>query len=271
MNTAAEREHQRDVPLSLIDPPARDARIDRDEDELRALGQDIKMNGLIEPLKLVRSGERYELVDGYCRFLGMQMVGVPSTEAFIYPTKELALEGVKYRANAFRVDMSIGDEANYFHELFYGECDQDITKVAALVNKSVNYVSDRLNLFTGDPAVFDALRAKKISIGVAQTLNRIDRPEYRAHYLHFAVKDGATRATVERWYAEYKAAIGDVQQLQSPPSESAPVVPIGVVDVHACYVCGKSDPRFLPEQIQVHTHCRLALLDPLLRHAHGQE
>jgi ParB/RepB/Spo0J family partition protein len=266
-----EREHKREIPLDLIDRPALDARVDRDEDELRALGQDIKMNGLIEPLKLVRTGERYELVDGTCRFLSMRMVGVLTTEAFVYVSKELALEGVKYRANAYRLEMSVGDEAVYFHQLFEHECGHDIEQVAALVNKSVAYVGDRINLLAGDPEIFDALRAKKIGIGVAQILNRIDQEPYRRYYLQFAVRDGITRATAERWFAEYKAAIGDVSQNLQPPAEPSPIVPLGVLDVHHCYVCGKSDPRYLPEQIPVHTHCRLALLDPLLAHAHGQE
>jgi len=220
---------------------------------------------------LVRSGDRYELVDGYCRFLGMRMVGVPATEAFVYATKELALEGVKYRANAFHLAMSVGDEAVYFNQLYEHECGHDIEKVAALVNKSVAYVGDRINLLAGDPEIFDALRAKKIGIGVAQVLNKIDREQYRRYYLQFAIKDGITRATAERWFAEYKSAIGDVPEGVQPPSEPATIVPVGVVDVHACYVCGKSDPRYLPEQIQVHTHCRLALLDPMLQQARGQE
>jgi ParB/RepB/Spo0J family partition protein len=266
-----EPEYVAELPMGLIDLPQLDARLDRDEDELRALGQDIKMNGLIEPLKLVRQGARYELVDGTSRFMAMEKVGCVVTRAFIYPTQELALEGMKYRANAFRIAMSVADEAVYFNQLFETECGRDLTKVAALVNKSENYVGDRINLLAGDEAVFAALRAKKISIGVAQILNKIDRENYRRYYLEFAVRDGVTRSTAERWHAEYKAAIGDVPTDLQRPVEPSTIVPAGVLDVHHCYVCGKSDPRYLPEQIPVHTHCRLALLDPLLASAHGQE
>lgn len=270
MTATAEREHVKQLPLDQVDEPQLDARIDRDDDELAALGVDIKMNGLIEPIKVVRRGDRFEIVDGYRRYLAMVRTGLVFTAAFVYPTKELALEGVKYRANAFREDMSVADEAIYFNQLFTHECEYDITRVAALVNKTVNYVGDRINLVTGDAAVFDALRAKKISIGVAQILNRIDRDEYRAHYLTFAMKDGITRGTMERWFAEYKAAIGDVAHVHQAPSEPAAIVPVGVYDVHACYICGKSDARFIPEQIPVHSHCRHALLDPMLERARGE-
>src|SRR5207244_280756 len=111
--------------------------------------------------------------------------------------------------------------------LYEHECGHDIEKVAALVNKSVAYVGDRINLLAGDPEIFDALRAKKIGIGVAQVLNKIDREQYRRYYLQFAIKDGITRATAERWFAEYKSAIGDVPEGVQPPSEPATIVPVG--------------------------------------------
>lgn len=270
MSTAAEREHVKAIPLALIDPPGLDARIDRDEKELEALGRDIKMNGLIEPLKLLRNGDRFELVDGYCRFLGMRMVGVNEAEAFVYPTRELALEGVKYRANAFHLAMSVGDEAVYFNQLFEHECEHDITRVAALVNKSVNYVSDRINLLTGDEKVFDALREKKIGIGVAQVLNKVEHEQYRRHYLYLAIRDGWTRSSAEYAYNDYKRAFSGVEQLPAVDVEPAPAVPAGVVDVHRCYICGRNDPARIPLQIPVHAECKYATLDPLLAHARGE-
>jgi hypothetical protein len=121
--------------------------------------------------------------------------------------KELALEGVKYRANAFRITMSIADEADVFQPAVRQRMrEATSTRVAALVNKSVAYVSDRINLLTGDEEVFEALRAKKISIGVAQLLNRVDTRQLPPLLPRARRRARASRATtMERWLADYKA------------------------------------------------------------------
>lgn len=259
----------KELPLSCLDRPVLDARIDRDPEKLEDLAGDIARRGVILPLAVVRTGERYEVVDGFRRYLASLRAGLVTVPCMIYPTKDAALEGVKYAANLFREEMSPAEEAVFFRELLTNECGEDIEKLATLVNKKISYIDSRLALLTGDEAIFEAVRAGKISLGVAAELNTIPADDYRRYYLTLAIRDGATVAAVRGWVMQWKAMYRD----GSPEAPAAPVATQPVastpLDIHFCHVCRKSDPRFIPEQIPVHTHCKLAVLEPLIESYHG--
>jgi len=185
----------KEVPLTLLDPPAIDARMERNDEQLEELVGDVAKRGVILPLAVVRQNGRYEIVDGFCRFIAAGRAGLPVVPCMVYPSKDVALQGVKYAANLFRLDMSAAEEATFFHELFEHECGQDLDRVCALVNRRRAYVEARLALVLGDEAVFEAVRRKEISLGVAAELNRIGKEDYRRYYLKHAIKDGASSPT----------------------------------------------------------------------------
>lgn len=270
MTTAADAREFRELPLALLDAPALDARIDRSDEFLDALASDIARRGVLVPIIVVRVGERYEVVDGKTRWIVCNRLRLDAVPCCIYPTRDLALEGVKYAATQFHENFTPADEAIYFNQLFEHECGCDIEKVAALVNKSRNYVSARLELVQGDAAVFEALRAKTISIGVAQELNKIDDESYRHYFLRFAVKDGATVSTVRGWVQMWRQSIADhvLPNTDAAPSEP-PVLIVSSFNPLRCAVCGESN-HYIPEQVPIHTHCRIAILEKLLAAYRGE-
>lgn len=257
------------LPLAMLDAPILDARIDRDPDKLDELSGDIAVRGVILPLAVVRTGERYELIDGFRRFLASIRAGLVVVPCMIYPDKTAALEGVKYAANLFREEMSPAEEAVFFHQLLTHECAGDIEKLCALVNKKLPYVDNRLALLSGDAEVFEAVRANKITLGVAQELNDLPAEDYRRYYLNHAIRDGASIATVRGWVMQWRAMYREDQPAAPAAPAPGPHVASPALDIHYCYVCRQSNPQFIPEQISVHTHCRLATLDPMIDAFHG--
>jgi ParB/RepB/Spo0J family partition protein len=260
----------KELPLGLLDRPQLDARIARDPEKLDELASDILRRGVIMPLAVVRTDARFEVVDGFRRYLAAVRAGLVVVPCFIYPTKDLALEGVKYAANAFREDMSPAEEAIFFHELLTHECAADIEQLCALVNKKLSYVDNRLALLAGDEVVFDALRHRQISIGVAQELNKCPAEDYRRYYLTFAIRDGATVSTVSGWIAEWRRTHENLPQPDAPALEGIAATAAAVYDVHRCYVCRKSDPRRIPQQVPIHPECLIAVLDDLLAAYRGE-
>jgi ParB/RepB/Spo0J family partition protein len=261
----------RELPLASIDPPALDARIDRDPDMLQELADDVARRGVIYPLALVQTGERFEIVDGFRRYLAAKQAGLVAVPSLIYPTKTAALEGVKYAANMFREDMSPAEEAIFFHELLTHECGGDIEKLCALVNKKLSYVDNRLELLGGDAEVFEALKHRRITIGVAQELNKLANEGFRRYYLLHAVKQGATVSAVSAWIADWHATYDNVPPSAAAEVTVAPSTAASSFDPMRCYVCQESDPKYLPETINVHTHCLRAILDKLLAAYRGAE
>ncbi len=257
--------------LAAIDPPTLDARIDRDPEKLEELARDILRRGLKEPIKVFRKGDRYEVIDGCRRYLASCSAGLSEIECFVEEAPSLEHEGTKYALGAYREDFSPAEEAMFFNQLLTHECANDIERVAALVGKRVGYVDRRLQLVLGDELVFDAVKARKITLGAAELLNTIDKPDYRRYYLEHAIRSGASVTVLTGWIQEYQNLYGDQPQLpprEEAPAGAAPFVP--AYDPHRCDVCRKSDHR-LTIQVNVHGSCNEAILQPLLATYRGDE
>lgn len=258
------------LPLAQIDAPKIDARLDRDPEKLEELSRDILRRGLIEPIKVFAKGDRYEVVDGFRRFLATRNAGLTEIECFVYPSKTVAHEGIKYAANAFREDMSPAEEAIYFLHTLRGDCENDIEKLAALVNKNISYVDSRLQLVMGDELVFEAVKDRKISLGVAAQLNALPDDSWRRYYLVHAIQSGATVALVAGWVTEWRNMYGArVEQPAAPVVADQPVF-VSSYDPLKCIVCQENDPRQIPEQISVHSSCKVAILEKLLAAYRGE-
>jgi ParB/RepB/Spo0J family partition protein len=261
----------RAVSLELLDRPDLDARLDRDPDFLDALVGDIGRRGVLVPFIVVAVGDRYEIVDGYTRYIACRRLNLATVPCCVYPTKELALEGVKYAATAFHEHFSAADEAIYFKQLLETECEGDAERVAVLVNKKLGYVLDRLDLVNGDEEVFNALRRKAISIGVATELNKLPAEDWRRYYLTFAIKEGATRSVVVGWLTEWRRNHEGVPAAPVVEESGPAAPPVRLFEGHRCYVCRKIDARRVPQMVPIHTECLVAILDELLASYRGEQ
>lgn len=260
-----------ELPLSLIDEPSLPSRSSMDEQQLDELTRSIREIGLQQPMIVARVGDRYEVIAGHRRRLACGRAGLIAAPCIVYPSKTEALDAVQYAENRHREELNPADEALWFSELLEQKCGGDIERLCGLVGETLNYVNNRLALFTGNPDVFDALRAGQIRIGVAHELNKCTNDEYRRYYLDCAVRGGATVSMVTGWIAQWKTLFGEARPAAPAASVSPVVVPTGAHDPHRCVICQKSDPRFIPELVSVHTHCRLAILEPLLQQGQAEE
>lgn len=256
--------------LTQLIPPELDARIERDPVKLDNLKTSILRFGVIKPLAVMPAGDRYEIVDGHRRYLAATLAGLIRVPCMVYTSRDAALEGVKYQANVHHEDMSPADEAVYFHGLFLGECHEDIEAVAALVGRSVPYVDSRLQLLLGAPEIFEAVKAREIGLGVAEELNKIPVEEFRKFFLGHAIRGKSPKSVVAGWVQDWQQTHGVAPTSPASPPVAAESVPAGHYDPNRCYLCRTSDPRFIPELVSIHTHCRLALLDPMLAASRGE-
>lgn len=269
MLATIKREH-REIPIGLLDPPRNPSRVGMDDAALDELADSIRRNGLIQELIVARLGERYEIVAGHRRSICAARAGLVAVECCVYPSYEAALIAVQYAENRFRADLSAGEEALLFSDLYENQCGQDVDQVCALVGERRNYVESRLALFAGDEFVFKALLEGQIKIGVASKLNECTDETYRRYYLDAAVRGGATVAMVTGWIQEWKSIVG-VTPPQSPGVESAPApAAIAETNFFRCAVCRGTEHVHLMRPINVHQHCQLAILDPLLKTYHGE-
>jgi len=270
MTIATTNREYRELPLGLLDPPRRPSRAGMDEESLAELARDIRLKGLLVPLIVCRQGERYEIVAGHRRSIACEKAGLAAVMCCIFPNYEAALEGVKYTENRFREDLTAGEEAIWFAELLEADCGGDVDKLCEQLGESRTYVENRLLLFQGDQEVFHALLEKKINLGIAQQLNKCTDERMRRYFLDAAIRGGATATVVSGWIMDWKrdsvaqpAAGGTVS-----PSAAPSAVP--QTNYFTCACCGGTDNVHLMVAINVHQHCKLAILDKLLAAYRGE-
>lgn len=263
------RSQYREIPIQLVDDPTLASRTDMDDVKMEELVASIRENGIIQNVTLVARGERFEVVAGHRRTVAARRAGLPFLPAMVFPADHPGLRVIQAHENGRREDVNPVDEAFWFAELLEQECGGDVEKLAGMVGEKLNYVLNRLDLLQLDDDTRAALRADQIKIGVAKELMKIPALDWRKYYLEHAVKSGSTVSVVSGWVIDWKNTHGR-EQPQSPEAAAMSViVPGPAYNPHECYICGKTDPRFIPEQIAVHTHCKHALLDPMLDQARG--
>src|SRR5262245_10214799 len=264
MNLRAAIVEFRELPTGLIDAPELPARSEMDETKLEELTTDVRAKGVLVPISVVRAGERYEVIAGHRRKIAAERAGVATVRALVYADKSAALEAIKWSENRFREDMSPAEEATYFAELLERDCGGDTNKLAELIGEKRSYVEGRLLLFQGAAEVFNALQARTITIGVAHELNKVTEKLMRDYYLDRAIREGATVALVTGWVQQWRSSLGP----SGPPADEAqaPIArgPVPVTNYFTCIACDGTDDVHLMQPVNVHTHCKKAVLDKAL-------
>lgn len=264
MNTAAIAREFKELPIGLIDDPENPSRTQMDEQLLDELTSSIRDIGLQQPMIVFRQGERFQIIAGHRRRLACARAGLVAAPCIIYPSKDDGHAAIQYAENRHREELNAADEAIWFHEMFEGACGGDVDKLCERIGEKRSYVEGRLLLFRGDETVFERLREGKITIGVAQQLNKCTEQQYRRYLLHQAISGGATVAVVSGWIMDWKRQQQPASDAAAPPSGDALMSPIPETDFFRCACCGRTDNVHLMRQINVHQHCKMAILDPLL-------
>ncbi len=194
--TTEYREEQ--IGIAEIDEPALPIRAAMDDAQLDSLTASIRELGIVEPLVLAERDGRYEVYAGHRRLRAAVRAGLVSVPARVYPAGHPHLEAIKVHENVEREELNPAEEAIFYQQLLdkYQYTEDEMCKV---VKRTAGYIGERLRLVRGDPAVLRALLERRISVGVAEELNRMTRPEDREYYLNYAAMNGAGVKLVREW------------------------------------------------------------------------
>lgn len=270
MNLAAIKRERREIPLGLLDPPRNPSRVDMDETSLDELTRDIRLKGLLCDLIVARKGERYEIVAGHRRSIACGRAGLVAVDCIVYPTYESALVGVQYSENRFRADLSAGEEAMLFSDLLENDCGGDVDRLCEQLGEKRSYVEGRLALFSGDELVFKALLEGEIKIGIATKLNECTDERMRRYFLDACLRGGATVAVVAGWVQDWRRSQAPSSEGDSAPMPAAAPSAVPETNYFRCVCCGGVDNVHLMVPVNVHQHCKLAILDKLIAAYRGE-
>lgn len=244
------------VPLGLIDEPANPARETMEEKELAELAESIDDHGLIQPLTVERTGERYRVIAGHRRLLACQILHLEQVPCIVRDSSDVDAAAVTLAENAFREDLNPAEEAQFLDTLLHEKCGGDVDKLVRLVRRRREYVEDRLLLLRGDRAVLDALAQRKVPLGVARELNRVKDEGQRFLYLDSAIRGGATTSVVRNWRAQGEAVEQQLAAADPAVNFSTAGKPAVQPAQMTCLFCAETDEPQMMEVVFLHRQCR---------------
>ena len=148
---------------------------EEDETGISDLANDIRSNGLINPITVRKNGINYEIIAGQRRFLACQMLKRATIPCSIVDVSTQKAEEMSLVENIQRNPMTNSDKIKTYTKL-YNVYDKDIDKVINAVNISRVTLNKYIKLSTLPDAVIkllDMAGDEKITIDVAVELTKL--------------------------------------------------------------------------------------------------
>lgn len=258
------------VDINLIDEPDLAMRETLDSDGLVELAQDIKVNGIIQPLRLhPKDGGRYGIAAGHRRFLAARIADQKLVPAIVKVSSRAEIEAIKIAENSHREEVNPAEEGAYYARLLEELCNGDVDQLCALTRKTRTVVESRLLLLQGDPEVLQAVKNREINLGVASELNQIDDRAARINYLEAARRGGATVRLVREWRSQYER-LKAIQSGAPPPGEHyAPPPPQPAGSSLSCVICDSNAEPYDLQLVYMHGSCQRLFLTRILPQLRG--
>jgi ParB family chromosome partitioning protein len=202
------------LPITLIDPNARQPRRRFDSAALAELADSIRMKGVLQPL-LVRpmAGGRYEIVAGERRWRAAQMAGLHEVPVLIRNMVEIDAFEAAIIENVQRTDLNPIEEAQGYQRLIQ-EFGHTQEMVALAVGKARSHVANLIRLMDLPESVQALVRDGQLSLGHAKAVLASEQPEALARRI---VAEGLTVRAAEAAAKAHKPASAKTARRRSPP------------------------------------------------------
>jgi len=236
-----------------IIPPEIPVRSFIDEEELEELTRSIKEVGQIDPIEVRKKGDKYEIINGMMRYLACKRLGKPTINAIIQEGLE-DTEVLARRLHAnIRVEQDPLGEAMFFQRAI-DKFGLTPGLLAPKIKRSEKYIRDRLELLSYPEEVQESLKEKKISLGVAKWLAKVDNERVRKEYLRFAETGGLSVDQAKRWYLSYEKSKAERPPKAEELAETEPAK-VEALLKRICLLCGGHIGLTDLEIADVHRSC----------------
>ena len=155
--------------ISMIDPKADQPRKNFEPEALAQLADSIAANGVLQPILVRQTGERYEIIAGERRFRGAKLAGLSEIPAIVVEADDLTAARYALIENLQREDLNPYEEAVAYDRLMkeFGLSQEEI---AGQLGKSRSAVANSLRLLDLPDEVVKMLTDGIMTAGHGRTL-----------------------------------------------------------------------------------------------------
>src|SRR5690348_16309132 len=162
------------IPLEQIEANPEQPRRDFHEQALRELTESVKLNDIIQPVTVTRTGpKKYRLISGERRLRAAKAAGQKDIPAYIRQTDDEGMLELALLENLQREDLNAIEVALSLRRLI-DECSLTQEQLAARVGKERSTVTNYLRLLKLPPDVQVAVRNGALSMGHARALLAVE-------------------------------------------------------------------------------------------------
>ena len=192
------------VELKIVDivPDLEQPRRDFDEESLKALADSISEQGVLQPVVVVKEGDKYKLVAGERRWRASKIAGLETIPAIVRTLDAQNRLELSIIENAQREDLNAIELATAYAKL-KTQFNLDEAGIAKRIGKSRASVVGTMRLLNLSDEAKKEMRKYNLSEGVMRPLVSADE-KIVAEVLPKIINDGWSVRQVERYVAAHK-------------------------------------------------------------------
>ena len=188
------------LPIGQIDPNREQPRRSFDEDALKELAASIQAVGVLQPIIVAPSGDRFTIIAGERRYRASRLAGLDEIPAIVRDWDSQKRLEAALIENLQRDDLNPVEEAMGVRRLM-DEAGLTQEKAAERLGKSRPAVANLLRLLTLPDSVRQMLAEGKLSAGHARALVTVD-PRRQVQLANLTVQQGWSVRQLERICAQ---------------------------------------------------------------------
>lgn len=185
-----------EVNLSELRPNPYQPRQVFDEDALKELADSIKEHGVFQPIIVKKSIKGYEIIAGERRYRASKLAGLTKIPAIIRDFSDEQMMEIALLENLQRENLSAIEEAKAYQSLLDNlHLTQD--SLSKRLGKSRSHITNMLGLLRLPKEVQSLINDKKISMGHARVLSKLENDEQIIELAHKIIDDKKSVREVE--------------------------------------------------------------------------
>lgn len=201
-NEDAKESSLKELPISDVIRDEEQPRKEFSEEALEALASSIKEHGVLQPIVVVKEGEKYKIVAGERRWRASKEAGLSTIPAIIRTLDTQNRLELSIIENAQREDLNAIEMATAYAKL-KTQFNLEPKEIANRVGKSESSVVNTMRLLNLPEDAKKAMVEHKLTEGVMRPLINAD-PELISKYLPLIIEEGWTARKVEKVMSEQK-------------------------------------------------------------------